>query len=197
MNPENRGIAYSLNLGVNLCTNELIFRMDSDDIMLPDRIAKQIEFMKKNRDCVVCGTNVQLFSNDNPNNLKQKTLLDETFHVLSINWQDFLKSKPTWFMNHPTLCFRRSAVLAVGNYSDRGKDYMLEDYELELKLMHKYGSVFNLGDTLLYYRVHPDQITYNKNLEDDTHGEKRKQIINEIINPPPIINTFQDYFADW
>jgi len=197
VNPENRGIAYSLNLGVNLCTNELIFRMDSDDIMLPDRIAKQIEFMKKNRDCVVCGTNVQLFSNDNPNNLKQKTLLDETFHALSTTWQDFLKSKPTWFMNHPTLCFRRSAVLAVGNYSDRGKDYMLEDYELEVKLMHKYGSVFNLGDTLLYYRVHPDQITYNKNLEDDNHGEQRKQIINEIINPPPIINNFQDYFADW
>jgi hypothetical protein len=92
--PENRGIAHSLKTGVSLCSHELIFRMDSDDIMLPDRILKQIEFMKKNRDCVVCGTNMQLFTNDDPNNIRKKTLLDDTFHVISLNWQDFLKSKP-------------------------------------------------------------------------------------------------------
>jgi glycosyltransferase involved in cell wall biosynthesis len=196
VNPENRGVAHSLNLGVSLCSNELIFRMDSDDIMLPDRIVKQIEFMKKNRDCVICGTNMQLFTNDDPNNIRKKTLLDDTFHVISLNWQDFLRSRPTWFMNHPTLCFRRSAVLAVGNYLDRGKDFILEDYELELKLMYKFGKINNLGDTLLYYRVHPDQITYKKDSETAEFSKKRAQIVDDILNPRPTEQEM-DYFDDW
>jgi glycosyltransferase involved in cell wall biosynthesis len=195
-NDENKGIAYSLNIGVNMCSNELIFRMDSDDIMLPDRIMKQIEYMKKNRDCVICGTNMNLFSNDNQNNKTQKTLLDETFHIITLNWQDFLKSRPTWFMNHPTLCFRKSAVISVGNYNDRGKTFALEDYELELKLMHKYGSVHNLGDILLYYRIHPNQITYQKDMDSAENMEHRKQIINEIVNPQPVQNP-NDFFDDW
>lgn len=194
--PENKGVAHSLNLGVTLCSNELIFRMDSDDIMLPDRMIKQIEFMKKNRDCVLCGTNMQFFMNDEPSNIRTKTLLDDTFHVISLNWQEFLRSKPTWFMNHPTLCFRRSAVLAVGNYLDRGKDFILEDYELELKLMHKFGTINNLGDTLLYYRIHPDQITYKKDSETAEFSEQRAQIIDEIINPRPTEQEM-DYFDDW
>jgi len=193
---ENHGVAYSLNNGISLCTNELVFRMDSDDIMLPDRIMKQIEFMKKNRDSVICGANMQLFINENPNNLKDKTLLDETFHIMSLKWQDFLKSKPIWFMNHPTICFRRSAVLAVGNYNDRGRDFMLEDYELELKLMHKYGEIHNVGEILLYYRIHSEQVTYQKNSNDNEFNEQRKQILDEIINPKPIENT-NDYFDDW
>jgi hypothetical protein len=151
--------------------------------------------MKKNRDCVVCGTNMQLFKNGDPANMKKKEILDETFHVITMNWQDFLKLRPTWFMNHPTLCFRRSAVLAVGNYVDRGKDFLLEDYELELKLMHKFGSIYNLGDTLLYYRIHSGQITYNKNSDSPEYEKQRKQIIDEILNPPQAQQ--EDFYDDW
>ena len=183
-------------MGVSISTNELIIRMDSDDIMIPIRIMKQIEFMKKNKDSVICGSNMQLFTNEDSNNLKNKTLLDETFHVLSMDWQDFIKTRPTRFMNHPTLCFRRSAVLSVGNYLDRGKDFLLEDYELELKLMKKYGAIHNLSDTLVYYRIHKEQSTYQKEMESHIFNEKRNQIINEILNPP-IQNNSGDFFDDW
>ena len=73
---------------------------------------------------------------------------------------------------------------------------MLEDYELELKLMHKYGVINNLGDTLIYYRIHSDQITYNKDLETAEITEKRNQIVDEIINPRPTEQEM-DCFDDW
>jgi glycosyltransferase involved in cell wall biosynthesis len=191
---ENLGVAKALKKGVELCSNELIFRMDSDDIMLPDRIMKQLEFMKTHSDCVVCGTNMQMFSLQ----ANGKRSLDrETKHSEKITWQHFysMKVRPTWIMNHPTLCFRKSAVLAVGNYnSERDRAFSLEDYELELKLMHKYGVVYNLQESLLYYRIHPEQITYMKQ-DPLLDSESREQIIRDISKPKS--TSKECYFDDF
>ena len=58
---ENSGISNCLNYGVNLCSNEIIFRMDSDDIMKNHRIVKQLNFILSNPQCVMCGTNITAF----------------------------------------------------------------------------------------------------------------------------------------
>ena len=179
---ENLGVAKALKKGVEMCSNELVFRLDSDDIMMPDRIMKQLEFMKTHSDCVVCGTNIQMFSMQGNG---KRTMQGETNHPEKITWQQFysMKVRPTWLMNHPTLCFRKSAVLAVGNYNgERDKGFYLEDYELELKLMHKYGVIYNLKEPLLYYRIHPDQITYAKQ-DPLVDCEIREQIIRDISKP--------------
>ena len=52
-NDKNMGLGYSLNRGLELCSNELVFRMDSDDIMMPNRIQKQLKYMK-NEEIVIC-----------------------------------------------------------------------------------------------------------------------------------------------
>ena len=44
-NDGNKGIGYTLTKGINMCSNELIIKMDSDDIMVPDRIHKQLQYM--------------------------------------------------------------------------------------------------------------------------------------------------------
>ena len=64
-NDGNKGLGYSLNKGVELCSNEIILRMDSDDIMIEDRIIKQLNFMKNNTDCVLCGTQINMFKHIN------------------------------------------------------------------------------------------------------------------------------------
>lgn len=171
----NMGICVALNKGIELCNNELIFRMDSDDIMLPDRINTQLEFIKNNQECAVLGCNVQFFNNEDAANLKQKTFLNTTKHPLKLTWNDFLKSPTSWFMNHPTLCFRKSAVLSVGNYN-KDSYKLLEDYELELKLMKKYGAVYNLKDSLLYYRLHSQQLTHNN----ESSNVDREQILTSL-----------------
>ena len=178
----NMGVSYSLNYGVNLCSNELIFRMDSDDIMLPERIQKQIDFMKNTKNCVICGSNIQMFSNYNSNNLKEKTFLSKTEHVSKLTWNDFLNKLPKWFMNHPTICFRKSAVLNVGNYNiNHGSRFILEDYELELKLMKKYFVIYNLDDVLVLYRLHKNQVTNGDMLTSGHFVHLRNNIIRDVI----------------
>ena len=78
--------------------------MDSDDIMLPDRVKTQLAFMDSHSDCVVCGTNLETMcgkiNTNHPYKVAQTTQLSD------------------WFMNHSTLCYNKSAVLAVGNYGE-------------------------------------------------------------------------------
>ena len=177
---ENVGVAKALTKGVELCSHELIFRMDSDDIMMPDRIIKQIQFMKHHSDCVVSGTNMQLFSK---NEKGERIGEGETHHPFKLTWQDFysMRTRPAWIMNHPTLCFRKSAVLAIGNYRHHGKghEFNMEDYELELRLMHKFGAISNIDEVLLLYRNHPEQLTYIKP-DPIVHAETRQHIFKDV-----------------
>ena len=152
-NESNKGLGYSLNKGIQLCSHSWIFRMDADDIMHPDRIQKQMEFVQKTPDCVLCGTQVQCFNDQNQ-------LLQKTKHPHIITVEEF-KDKPShWFLNHPTVCFQKEAVLEAGNYNNEIHS-MMEDFDLWLRILKKYGKIYNLPDILVNYRIHENQLTHN------------------------------------
>ena len=176
-NEKNMGIGPTLRKGVNLCPDEIILRMDSDDIMHPDRIKKQLEFMDNNKDCALCGCQIYLFKN----NLKQ--IHSKTSHP-NYTWKEYInmKLKPHWLMNHPTFCFRKSKILEVGNYEENIKS-MYEDFYLILKVMKKYGKIYNMKDTLLFYRLHEKQLTHNGGKEGREYWNNiRNKAINDLIN---------------
>ena len=151
-NPMNVGISESLHYGILKCSNELIFRMDSDDIMVMDRIKIQIEFMNNNKNAVICGGDIEMFDEDgNTKRVTHKT------HFLKSFYKDIKKK---WIMNHPTLCFKKSAILLVGNYEKKQTNE--EDYNIEVKLLHKFGVLYNIPEILIYYRLHSKQITSMK-----------------------------------
>jgi glycosyltransferase involved in cell wall biosynthesis len=55
----NKGLGYALNYGLNKCSNEIIFRMDSDDIANPSRFEKQLEVFKENKNnLAIIGSNI-------------------------------------------------------------------------------------------------------------------------------------------
>jgi hypothetical protein len=170
---ENSGVCKSLHYGLNLCTNEIIFRMDSDDIMMPNRIQKQLEFMKNNPKIPCCGSNVQFLT---PNGIGE-----QTYHTDKIIWEEYKKKKSHWIMNHPTLCFRKSAVMKVGSYNIETNS-SFEDLELELRLLKKYGILYNLPDVLLIYRIHEDQVTFNGKTSTPYWRERRSKFIEDLIN---------------
>ena len=60
-NEENSGVATTLNRGLDIAKGEYIARMDADDISLPKRFEKQVDFMDKNKNCIICGSNTELF----------------------------------------------------------------------------------------------------------------------------------------
>lgn len=167
----NSGVCKSLHYGLTLCNHEIVFRMDSDDIMYPHRIQKQLEFMSSNKNAICCGTNIQFFTTDG---VGQKTN-----HPTKITWEQYKKQKLQWFMNHPTLCFRKSAVLSVGNYNIETNS-AFEDLELELSLLKKYGILYNLPDVLLKYRIHSEQVTFNGRTSTPYWRERREKFIEEI-----------------
>jgi hypothetical protein len=90
-----------------------------------------------------------------------------------------MKKPSYWVMNHPTICYRKSNVLDVGNYNVnlKGKS---EDFELELRMLKKYGVLHNMPEVLVYYRIHPDQVT-NKLKQDATTTATLNEMIQTII----------------
>jgi hypothetical protein len=153
--------------------------MDSDDIMHPDRISKQLQFMKSRPDCVLCGSNVQMFSENPQTNVKQ--FLQTTNHPPVITWDQYKIVKSHWFMNHPSLCYKKSAIMSVGNYNT-DMNSMSEDFELELRVLKQYGVVYNIGEPLVYYRIHTDQATYNGKSSTSECNNKRLEVIERVIN---------------
>jgi mannosyltransferase OCH1-like enzyme len=174
-NETNKGIGYSLNKGVQLCSNEIIIKMDSDDIMINNRIEKQLEFMDKNPQIMICGCQIHGFKD----NIDNTTF---TTNHPTIKWCDFIDKKPHWFVNHPSLCYRKSAILECGNY-DAEKSKMIEDFDMELRMLKHYGIIFNFPEAYLYYRIHDKQITHNGgNGGSEYWNEIRMNLINNIIN---------------
>lgn len=173
---KNMGLVYSLNKGIELSTNELIFRFDSDDIMLSNRMLKQINYMNNYSDCVICGTNVIMFTEDNGIKNKKST----TQHKEILTWSEYKKNPLPWIANHPTLCFKKSAVLNVGNYNINNK-FPCEDLELELKLLKKYGKLYNIQENLLLYRIHDEQVTRKGSTLNNNSVNYRNNLINELI----------------
>jgi len=156
---KNSGISFCLNHGVNLCSNELIFRFDSDDIMKYDRIEKQLNFMTSTPSCVMCGTNITAFKCVNRIN----SIIRDSVHKNILTWNEYKKNPQDWILNHPTLCFKKSAILNVGNYREDFR-YPFEDLDLELRVLKYYGTVYNLTESLVFYRIHTGQVS-NKNSE--------------------------------
>ena len=176
-NEGNKGLGFSLNKGVKLCSNELIMRMDSDDIMFFNRLKKQIEFMNNNKDCVLSGSQIEMFKI--VNGIRQN--MGRTSHP-NIDLQKFKQNTSQhWLMNHPTFCFRKTSILVVGNYNNSIHS-MCEDFELIIRVLKMYGKIMNMQEPLLYYRLHEDQLTYNGGKEGGIYWHNiRNNLIKNII----------------
>ena len=185
-NETNKGVGYSLNMGVNLCNYDLIIKMDSDDVMMPARISQQIEYMNENSNVMICGSQINCFK-DNINNI-----ISSTNH-LSITWDEYKDIKSHWISNHPSLCYRKKAALIAGNY-DVNKMRMTEDFEFTLRMLKTFGYLHNLNVSLLYYRLHDKQITHRGGEEGPTYWKEiRNKIIDDLINEKNTEENIKEY----
>jgi len=173
---QNKGLSYCLHHGVLLCTYDLIFRMDADDIMHETRIQKQLDFMNQNPKCVLSGTNIASFVMQN----NEMHYVEKSNHQDILRWEDYIQTKKFWILNHPTLCFRKYAVISVGNYDQNLKN-PYEDLDLELRILKKFGFVCNIQEILLYYRIHENQITWINRKNSKTNNDLKKDLVEKII----------------
>lgn len=140
---KNKGIGEALKIGVENCSNELIARMDSDDVAHPKRFEKQLNFLKKHPKVDVVGGIIKDFKYV-VGDLQQYRVVPE-YHKDIIAF-----AKYRCPINHPTAMYRKYKVLAAGNYN---KDFSnMEDYALWMAMLQNGAKFHNLQETLLYFR---------------------------------------------
>lgn len=144
-NQRHLGLTKSLNKALKLVKTPYIARMDSDDIALEKRFAKQISFLKTHLQIGLLGTAAYLIDSSGKN-LGLKTFPVDHDHLKKI----ILRYCP---FIHPTWMLRRSVLLEAGGYNE--EFIFSQDYELALRLM-KISQVANLAEPLIYYRVNVD-----------------------------------------
>ena len=145
-NPENMGLAASLNEAIQVSRGAFLARMDADDIAHSSRISSQVSFMLANPDIDVLGTSMQYFGESRFLNHFPET------HEACRSYLMF-----NVCFGHPTVMFRRYVFDSAENfYNPRLKQYS-EEYDLWCRLSDKHR-FHNLQQVLLYYRTYPPAI---------------------------------------
>ena len=140
---QNVGLGKALNVGIEQCRYEWIFRMDTDDINHHQRFEKQVRFIEQNPEVAIVGTQLAEFQQD-PTQITGERKVPTTESAI----YQFSKMRSPF--NHPTVAYRKSMLLAVGGYQHH---LYLEDYNLWLRILAKGYHVANLPDILFYMRV--------------------------------------------
>jgi len=143
INVRNLGLGPSLNRGVLACRNELIARMDSDDLSVSTRIEKQLKAFEEEPDLSICGGAIAEFS-ENPNVITGYRQCPSTNEQL----RDYIRKRCPF--NHMSVMYKRSKVLEAGNY----QDYLFnEDYLLWIRMMEHGMKMRNLPEVLVQVRA--------------------------------------------
>lgn len=143
---ENGGLGHALNIGLSYCKNELIARMDSDDIAYRNRCERQLKIFDTKPEISICSGIVEEFS-VTPELVEARRVPPETNDEII----EFAKKRNPF--NHPCVMYKKSAVEAVGSYQDF---YLLEDYFLWLRMLMAGYRGYNLQEPLLYMRAGSD-----------------------------------------
>ena len=146
INETNMGLTKNLNKALKLCQGEFIARMDGDDICMPDRFQKQVDYMRQHSEYMLTGCQTRTFGEqnmtwrlkDNPEKLKIMMLI-----------------RPV--LAHPTFMMRRELIFEKGFYYDESYR-SAQDYELAQRVSESYP-IGIVQDILLNYRTHKKQVS--------------------------------------
>lgn len=161
-NRENIGLAKSLNRGIELATGEYIARMDADDVSLPDRMLKEIQYLKLH--------NLDLVSSNKYN-------IDEHGNILSQD-HDIIKN-PNLAMpyvnlvNHPSVLAKRSVIKEMGGYRPFINS---EDYDLWLRIIEAGYKIGIINEPLIQYRLRKNSASIGRQLEQFYIAEYIRQL---------------------
>lgn len=144
--PENRGLGNALRVALEHCSNELIARMDSDDLSIPDRFRKQLNVFVQAPDTDIVGGSITEFVGD-PDHITGVRAVETTDGTIKADM------KKRCAMNHVSVMYKKSAVLAAGGYLDW---FWNEDYYLWIRMMERGCRFANVPEPLVNVRTGAD-----------------------------------------
>ncbi len=138
-------LATARNQLLQLARGELVAILDADDVAMPDRLQRQVAFLDAHPEVTVLGAAIELVDSHD------RTLGYHSFPTAHAEIARALRRRNP--LAHPTVMFRRAAVLAVGGYRTL-PNCTCDDYDLWSRLALAGARLGNLPQPLLRYRVH-------------------------------------------
>lgn len=147
----NQGLSMALNIGLEKCRNEIVFRMDTDDICYNNRFERVLSEYINDPNLELVGS--------------YATMVDEKGTVIKgmtvpTTQEEIYKKVWTCPFIHPTVSFKKSSLLRVGSYNHNSGPRQ-DDYELWFRCVEKGLKCKNIDEPLLYYRFFKDSVARN------------------------------------
>ncbi|MGD9200031.1 MAG: glycosyltransferase [Chitinispirillia bacterium] len=158
VNKQNLGLTRSLNIGLRLARGIYIARQDVDDISLPIRLEKQVDFIERNSRFALLGTGIAVI-NEYKEIMYEKIFPEDP---LLLRWHMLFKTT----IAHSSVMFHKEKVRQIGGYDSSLK--FAQDYDLWSRLILKYD-IATLPEILILLRNHKDNISLK-------YGEKQQQV---------------------
>lgn len=173
---KNQGLGAALAIGVTSCSQPIIARMDTDDIMLSNRIEDEYQQFLKNPKLDIVGSNIDEFSGLMTNILGSR-IVPETDEEI----RNFSKRRNPF--NHMTVMYKKKAVLDAGNYQPLPG---FEDYYLWVRMLKNGCKGYNIQKSLILARTGEDMYKRRGGIHYLVPGLKaRKQIYKAGLGSLP------------
>lgn len=153
--PGNVGLGKALDAGIVECKNELIARMDADDISLPTRCERLLQLFEANSNLAIAGTNIDEFYDD-PSHIVTSRVVPSDYESI----RKFMRRRSAF--NHPTVMVRKSEVLRCGGY---GQMRRKQDFDLFSRMLNMNCYALNINESLLLFRSNEDNYVRRKSWE--------------------------------
>lgn len=181
---DNVGLGKALNEGIKHCSNEWIFRMDTDDICTPDRFEKQLKFIEENSNIVLFSSQVIEFEQD----ISSATVLK----AVPIEFEEIKKfAQKRCPFNHMAVAYKKSVIEKLGGYQHH---LFMEDYNLWLRVIGAGYKVGNHPDVLVYARVGNGMHARRKGFE-YIKSEKQLLDLKKLLKLQPSIHANMLFLA--
>jgi glycosyltransferase involved in cell wall biosynthesis len=147
---QNKGLIASLNAGCDLAQGRYIARMDADDVAIPERLDRQINYLEQFPAIALLGSSVNIIDD------RGRHLYFLKFPTADEKIKEWLYDLHQVPISHPTVVFRTEVLRATGGY--RPALLAGEDYDLFIRIAERW-QVANLEEPVLNMRRHANSVS--------------------------------------
>lgn len=147
--PVNQGLSAALNIGLQKCNNDIVFRMDTDDVCFSNRFERILKEYELDPALEIVGSGIY--------NIDENGNIDYTTHEQPLTEEEIYKKVWMCPFNHPAVSFRKDSIIKVGSYNPNSGPRQ-DDYELWFRCVAGGLHCKNIPDPLLYYRLTQDSV---------------------------------------
>lgn len=139
----NCGLGVALDKGLEICRNNLVARMDSDDVAVEDRCEKQLKLFKENPSLSIVSGCIAEFIGD-INNVVSIRDVPERHEAIR------RRMRTRSAFNHPAVMYKKAEVILAGGYGNLKRK---QDHDLFSRMMNNGSRAYNIQDIILYFRA--------------------------------------------